>query len=199
MARKGSFSLLVSTTHWTVISGFSRCFTSSFITAGFLVALLSDCVDLLFSDVLLQVLSQWQTCQFPSVVKSSFSRIILCFDLRNIVGTLCSTASCTSIGNFLWKMPSLASRSLQLEAIAFMRSDYLRSKTRDQFLRNTAAFGCVPWLALIPVRSSQCTWFMAYRTRNVTFEARLFWYMAFWTRNITCDARLLVYGLQNEK
>ena len=42
---------------------------------------------------------------------------------------------------------------------------------------------CSLWLrsliALIPVRSSQCTWFMAYKTRNVTFEARLFWYMAF--------------------
>ena len=41
--------------------------------------------------------------------ESSFSRIILCFDLRNIVGTLCSTATCTSIGNFLWQMPSQAS------------------------------------------------------------------------------------------
>ena len=44
---------LISTTHWTVISGLSKCFSSSFITAGFLVALLSECVDLLFLDVLL--------------------------------------------------------------------------------------------------------------------------------------------------
>ena len=31
---------------------------------------------------------------------------------------------------------------------------------------------------------------MAYRTKNVSFEARLFWYMAYRTRNITCEARL---------
>ena len=30
---------------------------------------------------------------------------------------------------------------------------------------------------------------MAYTTRSVTFEVRLFWYMAYRTRNITCEAR----------
>ena len=96
-------------THWTGISGFSKYFSSSdVITAGFLVALLSDCVDMLFLDVLL-----FRSCRSDELpfcgFESSFSRIILCFDLRNIVGTLCSTATCTSIGNFLWQMPSQAS------------------------------------------------------------------------------------------
>ena len=31
-------------------------------------------------------------------------------------------------------------------------------------------------------------WFTAYRTRNVTFEARLFWFMAYRTRNVTFEA-----------
>ena len=33
-------------------------------------------------------------------------------------------------------------------------------------------------------------WFMAYRTRNATFKARLVWYMAYRTGNITFEARL---------
>ena len=89
-----------------------------------MVALLSDCADLLFLDVLL-----FRSCRSDKLpfcgFKSSFSRIILCFDLRNIVGTLFSTTSRTSIGNFLWQMPSQASRSLlQLQDILYVRSDY---------------------------------------------------------------------------
>ena len=45
------------------------------------------------------------------------------------------------------------------------------------------------WIALIPVRSAQCTWFMVYRTRNITFEERLFWYMAYRKMSITCETR----------
>ena len=34
-------------------------------------------------------------------------------------------------------------------------------------------------------------WFMAYRTRNVTFGARLLWFMAYRMRNVTFGARFL--------
>ena len=34
-------------------------------------------------------------------------------------------------------------------------------------------------------------WFMGYRTRNVTFEARFLWFMAYGTRNATFEARLV--------
>ena len=44
---------------------FLKVFSSFFITAGFLVALLSDCVDLLFLDVLL-------FRSFPSLTFGSF-------------------------------------------------------------------------------------------------------------------------------
>ena len=120
--------------------------------------------------------------------KSSFSRIILCFDLRNIVGTLFSTATCTSIGNFLSQMPSQASRSLlQLQDIAYIRSDYVQKPGSNSY--GYCSLWLRSWIALITVRSAQCTWFMVYRTRNITFEARLFWYMAYRKMNITCDRR----------
>ena len=38
-------------------------------------------------------------------------------------------------------------------------------------------------------------WLKAYRTRNVTFEGRLFWFMAYRTRNVTLVARLLWFRL----
>ena len=103
---------------------FVKVFFQFFHNGWFLVALLSDCADLLFLDVLL-----FRSCRSDKLpfcgFKSSFSRIILCFDLRNIVGTLFSTTSRTSIGNFLWQMPSQASRSLlQLQDIPYVRSDY---------------------------------------------------------------------------
>ena len=119
--------------------------------------------------------------------KSRFLRIILCFDLRNIVGTLFSAATCTSIGNFLWQMPSQASRSLQLQDIAFIRSDYVQKPVSNSY--GYCSLWLRSWIALIPVRSAQCTWFMVYRTRNITFDARLFWYMAYRKMNITCEAR----------
>ena len=40
---------------------------------------------------------------------------------------------------------------------------------------------------------------MAYRTRNIIFEARLLWFMDYRTRNITFVACIVVYGLQNEE
>ena len=126
----------------TEISGFSKYFSSSdVITAGFLVALLSDCVDMLFLDVLL-----FRSCRSDELpycgFESSFSRIILCFDLRNIVGTLCSTATCTSIGNFLWQMPSQASltstakKTLLSENVGYKWTVINKSVSVDYFLQS---------------------------------------------------------------
>ena len=91
------------------------------------------------------------------------------------------------MGNFLWQMPSQASRSLQLQDIAFIRSDYVQKPVSNSY--GYCSLWLRSWIALIPVRSAQCTWFMVYRTRNITFDARLFWYMAYRKMNITCEAR----------
>ena len=135
-------------------------FSGSFITDGFLAVLLADCVDLLFLHVLL-----FRSCRSDKLplcgFKSSFSRIILCFDLRNIVGTLFSTATCTSIGNFLWQMPSQASRSLlQLQDIAYIRSDYVQKPGSNSY--EYCSLWLRSWIALIPVRTARCTslWFI---------------------------------------
>ena len=137
-----------------MIAGFSKCFSSSFITAGFLVALLSDCVDLLFLDVLL-----FRSCRSDKlpfcVFKSSFSRIILCFDLRNIVGTLWSASTWTSIGNFPWKMPSQASRSLQLQDI-YIRSDYVQKPGSNSYgliLQPLVAILDSHWFQFVPLNA----------------------------------------------
>ena len=52
----GSFPLLISTRHWTAISGFSKYFSSSFITAVFLVTTFRLCRLVFF-----QILPRWQT------------------------------------------------------------------------------------------------------------------------------------------
>ena len=119
----------------------SQSFTGSFITTRFLVALLSECVDLLFLDVLL-----FRSCRSDELpfcgFESSFSRIILCFDLRNTVGTLCSTATCTSIGNFLWQMPSQASltstakKTLLSENVGYKWTVISKRVSVDYFLQS---------------------------------------------------------------
>ena len=98
-----------------------------------MVALLSDCADLLFLDVLL-----FRSCRSDKLpfcgFKSSFSRIILCFDLRNIVGTFSAPPPALLSGIFSGKcLPKLPvaccnfKTSLTLEVITI--------KTREQFLR----------------------------------------------------------------
>ena len=84
-------------------------------------------------------------------------------------------------------MPYQASRSLHLQDIAYIRSDYVQKPGGNSY--GYCSLWLRSWIALIPVRSVQCTWFMVYRTRNITFEARLFWYMAYRKKNITCEAR----------
>ena len=84
-------------------------------------------------------------------------------------------------------MPSQASRSLQLQDIAYIRSDYVQKPGSNSY--GYCSLWLRSWIALIPVRSAQCTWFMVYRTRNITFEARLFWCMAYRKMNITSEAR----------
>ena len=88
-------------------------------------------------------------------------------------------------------MPSHVSRSLQLQDIAYIRSDYVQKPGSNSY--GYCSLWLLSWIALISVRTAQCTWFMAYRTKNVTLEARLFWYMAYRRSNITCEAR--VFGI----
>ena len=99
----------------------------------------------------------------------------------------------TNVRKF-WQMPSQASRSLQLQDIAFIRSDYVQKPVSNSY--GYCSLWLRSWIALIPVRSAQCTWFMVYRTRNITFEARLFWYMAYRKMNILhVKHAFLVHGL----
>ena len=74
-------------------------FYQFFIVSGVLVASLSDFILVLFLDVLL-----FRSCRSDKLpfrgFKSNFSRIILCFDLTNIVDTLCSTATCTVVTSY---------------------------------------------------------------------------------------------------
>ena len=88
-------------------------------------------------------------------------------------------------------MPYQASRSMHLQDIAYIRSDYVQKPGSNSY--GYCSLWLRSWIALIPVRSVQCTWFMVYRTRNITFEARLFWYMAYTTMNVAFKARLFWY------
>ena len=79
------------------------------------------CRFALFSCLTFKVLSQWQT-SFLWLSVQFFSSNTLLYYLRNLVETLCWAATRTSVGKFLWQMPSHASRSLQLEDMAFIAS-----------------------------------------------------------------------------
>ena len=54
---------------------------------------------------------------------------------------------------------------------------------------------------LLYVKRASNAWFMAYKTRNVTFEARLLWYVAHRTKNITFETRfwwfMAIYRTRN--
>ena len=79
------------------------------------------CRFALFSCLTFKVLSQWQTSLLWLSVQF-FSSNTLLYYLRNLFETLCWAATRTSVENFPWQMPSHASRSLQLEDIAFIGS-----------------------------------------------------------------------------
>ena len=114
---------------------FVKVFFQFFHNGWFLVALLSDCADLLFLDVLL-----FRSCRSDKLpfcgFKSSFSRIILCFDLRNIVGTFSAPPPALLSGIFSGKcLPKLPvaccnfKTSLTLEVITI--------KTREPIFIST--------------------------------------------------------------